>query len=75
MAAMIINKKEIESLDKIQNDIYRGILELPKRTARVYLIGEMGSSTFKGRDREFKLSLLKHIMDNTVKLKEMIENE
>ena len=37
---------------------------------------EIGSSTFKGRDRERKLTLLKHILDNTEQLKnEVMKSE
>lgn len=75
MAAMSLKKKEIENLEKIQNKVYRGLLEMPKHTACEYLIGEIGSTTHRVRDMENKLGLLKHIMEDTIKLKKTIEED
>ena len=72
MGAIPLKKNEIRKIDNIQMKVYRAILEMPKRTAKEYLLGEIGSSDQWGRDRESKLMLAKHIMDNTVKLKETV---
>lgn len=73
MTAINLTKKEISSINQIQNNVYRGILEMPKRTPEEYLRGEIGSSSQKQRDREGKILLLKHVLENTVELKSELE--
>ena len=66
------SKNQINQLDKIQNVIFKNLLNLPTRAANAYAQAEIGASTQKFRDMKAKVLFLMHIVQNTNKLKNKV---
>ena len=74
-SAIITSKKFNDKLNKTQNSIFKSILGLPTYAPEEYIRGEVGLSSQNWRDVKCKILMLKHIMNNTNKLKRMIIEE
>ena len=55
------NEEELKTLQRIDNQVYRAILELPIYTATSALRSEIGASSTKCRDMKNKILFVKHI--------------
>lgn len=69
MDACSWNKAHIDQMDKIQNTVLKGLLNLPRRCPNAYVRAEIGISSALYRDIRLKLGLLVHIFQNTCYLK------
>ena len=54
-------RKEIDELQRIENQVWRQIFGGPRFTPVVSLQGEIGASTMKCRDMKSKLKMVKHL--------------
>ena len=54
-------RKEIDELQRIENQVWRQVLGGPRFTPVVALQGEIGASTMKCRDTKSKLKMVKHL--------------
>ena len=70
--AIPLTKGQLERIGIIQNKVLRIALNMPKRTAVVYLRGEIGIASVTARHCKNKLELLRHCFQNTMKLKNLI---
>jgi hypothetical protein len=68
-------KKQINEINILQNNILRNLLNLPQRAPNAYIKGEIGISNQHYRDIKNKLTLLQHILKNTVTLRRLVEEE
>ena len=57
-------KAELEVYQKIDNQVYRAILEVPAYTANAALRGEVGASCSRMRDMKNKILYVKHILQD-----------
>ena len=57
-------EEELKSFQRIDNQVYRAILELPIYTASSALRSEIGASSSKSRDIKSKILFVKHILEN-----------
>ena len=58
-----IDEKAVESLDKLQNQMYRSILNLPKSTPSPAMCLDLGGVLMKWRIVQRKLVFLHHILN------------
>ena len=75
-----LKKKEMDELQKLENQMWRQILGAPFHAPIATLRGEIGSSTVEGRDIKNKLEYLIYIFNagsDLIKqiIFEMIENQ
>ena len=61
-------KKEIEELQRAENQAFRQILGAPRYTPICTLRGEVGSSTMESRDKSSKIIFVKHLLQSDNKL-------
>lgn len=60
-------KKEIETLQRTENSVWRKILGAPSHAPIVTLQGEVGTSSILTRDIKAKLSYVQHIMRGNIR--------
>ena len=61
-------KKELEELQRAENQAFRQILGAPRYTPIYTLRGEVGSSTMESRDKSNKIIFVKHLLQSENKL-------
>ena len=61
-------KKEIEELQRSENQAYRLMLGAPRYAPICSLRGEIGSSTMESRDKKNKITFAKHLLQSENKL-------
>ena len=71
-SACLWTKRQIKRIQIIQNQVFSGLLNLPKNAPVAYTHGEIGASYHQQRDGKMKLGLLVHIMQNTSYLKTLV---
>ena len=59
---IVFNKENLNKLQKIENKVYRLILNLPIYTAVGFLRGEIGASDVISRDMKNKILFMKHAL-------------
>lgn len=59
-----INEEELKTLQRIDNQVYRAILQVPSYTAVEGLRAEIGASSCKARDIKNKIMYTKHAISN-----------
>ena len=57
------DKKELETLQRLDNQAFRYILQLPGYTANAALRGEVGASLVSSRDAKNKILFIKHALE------------
>ena len=62
------SRNEMQTLQRIENTVWRGLLGAPGYTPNTVLQGEIGTSTVETRDMKIKLGYIKHIIDGKFKL-------
>ena len=60
---MEYNENELQQLQRLNNNVYRVILEVPAYAACSALRAEIGASSSKARDIKNKLLFIKHILE------------
>ena len=60
--AMLFSEEEIPKHQRIENQVYRNILQLPTYVASGGLRSEIGASSCRARDMKEKILFVKHIM-------------
>lgn len=72
LAAIRVNGRQMEELEREQGRMYRCILGLPKRVAKEFLEAEIGSSSFTDRIGKAKIRLVKKVLDRNERLRDSI---
>ena len=73
---MEFTEEEIQTLQKLDNKVYRAILEVPSYTASCATRSEVGASSSKARDIKTKILFVKHMLqDGNDLLREIFLNE
>ena len=74
-AVITWNKKELDTLQRIENNVWRVVLGAPGYTPIAALRGDVGCSNMVGRDRKNKLKYVKYILNGSSDLMKHVFND
>ena len=61
---MKLSEEELKTMQRIENQVYRTIAQVPRHKATEGLRAEIGASSCKARDMKNKLTYTKHVLRN-----------